>query len=141
MFGFIRVVRVTRACPGVRWVHASCEVVLITRVRPGGRWLFPRSICSLARTLSVVEFIRGCWVHSRVPWRLLGSSGVVWFTCACPRGRCVNPESLGSLTHALGVVVFSRAHHGCRWIQFHTNWCLLGSSVVGGFTRAGSGGV
>ena len=114
----------------------SCGVVLITRVRPGGRWLFPRLICSLARTLSVVGFIRGCWVPSRVPWRLLGSSGVVWFICAYPRDRCVYPESLGSLTHALVVVVFSRAHHGCRWIQFHSNWCLLGSSGFGGFSLA-----
>ena len=87
----------------------SSGVLGFIRARSGGPGVHSRtslwsSLGSLARTLGIVGFSWGRWVHSRTPCGSLGSSGVVEFSRACPGGHWVHSQSLCSLVVAIGVV-------------------------------------
>ena len=109
--GFIRV------RPGCHWVHSRAfaslarDLGVVGYIR--GRWVI-RALSGLNAellrlpayatcVLGIVRFVRSCWIHSRAPWRSLGSSGDVRFARARRWGRCVHPGSLGSLGCVLGV--------------------------------------
>ena len=95
---------------------------------------------SLWCALRVVAFIRGCWVHSGMPWRSFGSSWVARITQVRPGYRWIQSFSL--LRCALGVFGFIRfrlVHSGATWGALGA--CVsLGSSEVVVFTRVCHGG-
>ena len=101
---------------------------------------------SLLRALGLVVFIIGRWVHSRMPWLFLCSSGVVGFSCvsrwcSCGTSRFVGLTggySGGPWVHTgwLGVVGFIQV----GWVHSCAPWSPWSSSGVFVFTCVHSGG-
>ena len=134
--GSFGVVGFTRAHPGGRSVHlgsfgslrcafesmGSSGVVATTHVRTGSSWVRPGLLGSLARSLGVVGFICGRWVHSREPLGSLGSLACALCVFRFIRGRWVHSRvplgSLRSLSLALGVVVYILD----RWVHSDALW-------------------
>ena len=114
---------------------------------PWRRWVHPWSVGSTPYALGVVWFIRGHWVHYTLRsrsvhlWSLARALGSVWFIWECSVHSRAPWRSMGSLAHAPGVAGFAYTLRGLSWVfgfaraRPGDRWVHLGS--MGSLTRPG----
>ena len=102
---------------------------------PWRRWVHPWSVGSIPYALGVVWFIRGHWVHYTLKsrsvhlWSLARALASVWFIWGCSVHSRAPWRSMGSLAHAPGVAGFIRD----RWVHSCSPLRWMCSSMVVSF--------